>query len=103
MRTSLKKLRREQKRIGFYHAWHSPEMECVGGLISYEKLDGKTVLVTVVSRTPNHGCNWDDLKYKGRVKLNTSCRLSYGMFGPPVVAMMFSGSMASNFVRLACS
>lgn len=40
--------------------------------MNYALIDGKEVLYTTVSETPEHGCKWDDMKYLGQGKYSHS-------------------------------
>lgn len=77
MRTSLKKLRRARQQ-STYHAWYSPKQAELWGTVQYRKFNGQPVIASVVSATLDHGCMWDDLKYRGRVNGNTGQRASNG-------------------------
>jgi len=60
-----------------YHAWYSAKQEqgrrsnpggtATPSCLWYSDTEGKSVEVTMVTTTPEHGCDFDDLEYRGVV------------------------------------
>jgi hypothetical protein len=49
------------------HAWYSARQGRLMGIVLYKNAQGETVEATIVSRTMDHGCKWDDMVYLGEV------------------------------------
>lgn len=61
-----------QKRVpgeNPYYCWYSAMAVTAGVKPSvYIAADGTELTTTLVSRTPDHGCKWPDLKFVGRAQ-----------------------------------
>lgn len=52
------------------YGWFSATQMRLCGTKTYHTPDGRTVELTLVSRTEDHGCRWDDVVFVGKVLAN---------------------------------
>lgn len=49
------------------HAWHSARQAKICGVVLWKNDTGDVLETTIITRTKEHGCKWDDLVYLGEV------------------------------------
>lgn len=51
-----------------YHGWYSAKADELFGHSIWLDMKNQEVKVTVISPTDDHGCNWDDIIYVGKLR-----------------------------------